>query len=245
MRVQCTLHCKELPITYHMLFVSLIKKCLETSDQEYYQKLYYYDGKKNKQSKNFTFAVFLKDYQLEGDSFEIRGQVDLFVSSPDPEWMIHFYNGLLRQKDFQYQGIQLAKGRVRVLNEKTTFDDPFMVCQTLSPLYIKDRENRPVSPSDPTFQHELNYITNLNLKNYRGFGLRSELSLTPLDMKKVVVKDAIHQQQEEKQRSYLFLEGYKGKFLLQGHPEDLQTLYQLGIGFRRSSGWGMIEVIQP
>lgn len=243
MRIKCSFICEQIPRSYRTMFVSLIKKCLESSNEEYFKKLYFYQDKTNKKSKNFTFSVYPKNYQLIEDRFLINDQVDLYVSSPDSEWIIHFYNGLLKSEEFQYREFQLIKKTVHMLKEKN-FHSSYLVCETMSPIYMKNRQGQALSPHDPSFMDEFRYISDLNLTNYRGYGLQSSLRFVPIEMKQTIIKEPITKFQEQTQKPYLLLEGYKGRFLLEGNPEDLRHLYQLGLGFRRNSGWGMIEVIQ-
>ncbi|PGA52060.1 CRISPR-associated endoribonuclease Cas6 [Bacillus pseudomycoides] len=40
------------------------------------------------------------------------------------------------------------------------------------------------------------------------------------------------------------MEAYRGTFELEGSVQDLQTLYQIGLGMRRSQGFGNIEIIK-
>ncbi|NMB33662.1 MAG: hypothetical protein GX992_05435, partial [Clostridium sp.] len=72
-------------------------------DSEYYEKIYFYDGKQNKKSKNFCFAVKMKGFEIEGDIANLKNGVSLFISSPDNEFMIYPYNGLLKTKEFRYK----------------------------------------------------------------------------------------------------------------------------------------------
>jgi CRISPR-associated endoribonuclease Cas6 len=224
------------------MFVSLIKKSLETSNENYFKQLYFYQDKANKRTKNFTFSVRLKDYELIEDQFKVNGQVDLFISSPDQEWMIYFYNGLLKLNRFEYRQFCLTKQSVYMLKEPDV-TRTYLLCKTMSPIYIKDKNGQALSPYDQSYANEFLYISDLTLTNYRGVGLQSSLRFVPIEMKKNIIKEPITKFQEQTQKPYLLIEGYKGTFLLEGHPEDLRDLYQLGVGFRRSSGWGMLEVI--
>ena len=92
-----------LPVDYRMLIVSLIKESLKKSSQEYYDKLYHYKGKANKQSKDFTFAVYMPNAKLEDEKFFAEGDIQLRVSSPDAEFMMMLYNGLLKLKSHKYK----------------------------------------------------------------------------------------------------------------------------------------------
>lgn len=242
MRICCTLSCEQIPRAYRTMFVSFIKKCLETADENYYKELYFFQDKQNKKSKQFTFSVALKNYKLVEDLFIIKDRVEWYVSSPDQKWMIHFYNGLLKTEQLVYRNFVLTREKIRIVKEKE-INSSVVVCKTLSPIYIKDQKGRALSPDDESYEKELQYISNLNLMNFRGYGLKSSLRFVPIEMKQTIVKEPIVKFQKQTQRPYLLLEGYKGRFLLEGDPEDLRDLYQLGLGFRRSSGWGMFEVI--
>lgn len=242
MRIKCVFFTNQLPVSYHSLFSSLIKKCIQTSDEEYYQNLYYYQKRKNKRTKPFSFAVLLHDYEMKKDAFHIRGQVDLYVSSADQQWFVHFYNGLLKQKDFQFREFALRRDRMMLLKEPTISEGQ-MICRTMSPLFVKNRDNHALSPFQPEFQRELNYISNLISQNERGYGLQSPIRLIPIHMKKTVVKETIREHQELRGKRYLYVDAYKGKFILEGNPSDLQFLYQSSLGFKRNFGYGMIEVV--
>jgi CRISPR-associated endoribonuclease Cas6 len=242
LRIKTTFSCRQLPTSYHMLFVSLLKECMERSDAEYFQKLYYYKGKKSKLSKNFTFSVFLKRFTLQGDEFEVE-EVDLFVSSPDSEWMLHFYNGLQQLQSFEYKGYCLEKKRIQLVPPKVV-NSQKLLCQTMSPIYLKNKDNKALSPNDPNYKKEFSYIANLILENFRGYGLKKSIDFIPVSMKKIVIKESIADFVKQTQKPYLYLEGYKGIFFLEGDATDLRDLYHLGVGFRRNSGLGMFEVLQ-
>lgn len=242
LRVLCSFKCSKLPTTYNMLFVSLIKKSIETASEEYFNKMYYYGEKANKKSKNYTFSVFLSGFTRKSHEFLIEDEVRLFVSSPDVEWIFHFYNGLTKLDTFVYQGYQLEKKRIHMLQEKK-LSESLVVCQTMSPIHICNKNKQSLSPDVVEFQQEFDYISELTVKNFRDVGLSSSVRFIPLQMKKVVIKESIRGFKEKTALDHMFLEGYKGTFALEGQTEDLEILYQLGLGFRRSSGWGMFEVI--
>ncbi|MDK2934540.1 MAG: CRISPR-associated endoribonuclease Cas6 [Clostridiales bacterium] len=242
MRISCRYKCNELPISYRMLFVSLIKDALKQSNEQYYKKLYEYGDKNNKQSKNFCFSTFISSYKLEGDLFKIDGYVFLNVSSPDQEFMLYLYNGLTRNKEFTYKNYQLTNGKLWLSKEKDISKEA-VVCRTLSPLYIKDKNNESLEPTHENYQTELNYVSDHILKNYRGYGLKKPLKFIPLDMNKVVVKEKIKDFQEQTGKQYMYVNAYAGVFKLEGDREDLQILYQTGLGFRRNQGFGMVEKV--
>lgn len=241
MRLKCTFTCEAIPLSYHMLFVSLIKRSLELADEEYFKQIYYYQGRKNKQSKDFTFAVFLQGYQIKNDQFLLEKGVDFYISSPNKKFMLYLYNGLLKQRVFRYKEYELMRKRVDLVREYPITQSR-IICQTMSPLYIKNKYNQALHPDQPEFAKELSYIADLTLRNSRGYGLQEPLHFTPIALRKVVVKEAIRDFQALTQKQYMLLDAYKGSFILEGNVEDLQYLYQTGVSFRRSSGYGMFQI---
>lgn len=243
MRLRCEYRTEEIPQGYHMMFVSLIKEALNQVDKEYCENLYTYDGNKaNKRSKDFTFAVFMNDFELEEEMFLINDRVVLNLSTPDYEFGIKLYNGLLKLKDFKYKDFSLNQLRIDMLKEAEVGNSPVKFT-TLSPICIKDEENTFLDIDDKNYEKELNYIVDKVLENYRGYGLQQKLSFTPMgSFEKVVVKQKIAEFTEKTGRPYYYVNSYQGEFKLEGNKEDLQDIYQLGVGFKRNQGFGMVEV---
>ena len=220
-----------------MMFVSLIKEALKISDESYYEQLYTYQGKHNKKSKSFTFANFFQNISIQGDQILHGGRIRLFLSSPDPIFFSHFYNGITQIDIFRYKDIKMKKLKIFPIPVRRVGDRE-VIFKTLSPIYMKDSSGKALTPFEEKFREELNYITNLSLKNFQGVGLKRPLEFQPLKMKKTVIKEKVSTTD-----GYIYLESYKGVFKLVGDPEDLNTIHELGIGFRRNQGFGMIEVI--
>ncbi|AOT70855.1 CRISPR-associated endoribonuclease Cas6 [Geosporobacter ferrireducens] len=242
MRLKCEYKASKIPITYQMMFVSLIKEALKISDSDYFQKLYKYGDAANKQSKNFTFAVYMKDYEIADEIFSIKDKVVLNISSPDLEFMIKVYNGLLKLNQFKYKDYLLNKIRIDLVKEKEITSSEVML-KTLSPICIKTKNHRFMKPEDETYVDELNYIADIVLRNYRGQGLQEKLDFIPLQMKKTVVKEEIRDYKANTGDKHLQIHAYAGTFKLKGNVDDLKDLYALGISFKRNQGFGMVEVI--
>ena len=242
MRLSCEYNTKEIPVTYNMMFVSLIKEALKGVNKDYFEKLYLYNGKHNKKIKNFTFSVFLKDFEMNGNILKINDKIIFNISTLDYEFGINIYNGLLNLKKFKYKDFKLEKIKISISREKQIFEDGIEF-STLSPIYVKDFNNNPLSPKDSNFNKELNFITDISLKSFRGYGLKKEIIFEDISMKKRIVKEEISGFKVTTNKEIMFINSYHGAFRLFGDIEDLRDLYILGIGFRRSQGFGMIEVI--
>lgn len=244
MRISCEYKTDKFPVSYQMLGVSLVKDALKSVDIDYFNKLYNFEtGKSNKETKDFCFSVYVKGYEKKEDIFLIKDKVVINFSSPNYEFMVNLYNGLLKIKDFNYKEFYLNKVRINLVKEKI-INSRVVTFTTLSPIHIKDKNNKALEIEDENFTKELNYIVNKTLESYRGFGLKEELKFTPSkSMKKRVVKQDIRAFKENTSKPYYYVNSYAGEFQLEGDVNDLKDIYMLGIGFKRSQGFGMIEVI--
>ena len=244
MRIRCEYKTEKLPLAYNMMFLSLVKESLKKSDEDYLRKLYFYkEDKVNKKPKNFCFSVYLKGFVKKQDIFEINDRIIFNISSPDYEFMLKVYNGLLNFGTFRYKDYKINKVRINLLKEKV-INRPYAVFSTMSPICIKNKQGKMISIDDVDYEKELNYIASKSLEGFRGYGLAESLKFSPIFMKKKVVKEDIRNFRENTNKSYYYVNSYGGTFKLQGNIKDLNDLYMLGIGFKRGQGFGMLEVIE-
>ncbi|NFG26351.1 CRISPR-associated endoribonuclease Cas6 [Clostridium botulinum] len=233
----------KIPIGNRFMICSLLKNAIEKGDKELFNEIYYFQDKKNKKIKDFTFAIYLNDYDVKESYIDVYGDISVTITTPNYNFGIALYNGLLSIKEFNYkEKYSLAIKKIILLKENKVKNNE-VKCKTLSPIYIKDKDNKPVEIQNDNFEELINYISDIYLKSYRGYGLREKLKFKPISMKKVVIKEEISRFKEETKKDYIFINGYKGIFNLMGDIEDLNILLQSGIGFRRSEGFGLIDLI--
>lgn len=232
---------EKMPLSYRTMVMSFIKKAIELGDKECFKELYYYKDKKNKKIKPFCFSVYLNDFKIINDQVQVNGDISITISTADYNLGIVLYNGLLKIKEHSYKDITFIKNRV-ILEKESKVTTKEAIFKTLSPIYIKDKNNKVLSPDNPKYVEELNYISNLLLKTYRGYGLTESLEFTPLQMKKTVIKEKIKDFIKNSNKEFIYINGYLGIFKLKGNIEDLQLLMELGIGFRRSEGFGLVDL---
>ena len=242
MRLKCDFKVDRLPISHNMMFVSLIKEALKKSDPEYYEKLYKFNGKSNKKSKNFCFSVKMRGFDIDGDIVIVKDGISLLISSPDTEFILYVYNGLLKISEFKYKDFCVKKERISMLKEKS-LDSSEAIFKTLSPICIKNNKNYFLKIDDDSYENELNYIAGKVLENYRGRGLEERLVFQNVKMKNVVVRQDIKAFEERSGKNYLCVNSYEGIFKLCGNVEDLRDLLSLGLGFKRNQGFGMLELV--
>lgn len=233
----------KLPVSYHLMMVSLFKEAFRRVDKNYYKKLYVYDKDKvNKKSKDFCFGIYMKGFKKVDDVFEINDGIVINISTPNYDLFNELYNGLLEINDFRYKNFRLDNLRIKPVIEKEIKEE-IVEFKTLSPICIKDRDNQFLDIDDENYIRELNYIVNQKLENYRDKGLKMELEFKAINFRKVVVKQQIDKFTENTGNKYYYVNSYKGAFELKGDIEDLKDIYKLGIGFKTNQGFGMVEVV--
>lgn len=242
MKILFTAKDERFPSQYRVLVCSLIKNALEKADEEYFKSLYYYNDKKSKKIKPFTFSVFLKEYIMGPDEINLKGRSAIIVSTSDYNLGINLYNGLLKTKTYRFKDYEINIEKIILEKEKVVSDNE-VICKTLSPIHLKDKNNKPINIASQEFKKTLNYISDVLLKTIRGEGLREELKFTPINMKKVVVKEKIKDFSDITNKDIMYIEAYSGSFKLEGNKEDIRLLIQTGLGGRRSFGFGLIDIL--
>jgi len=242
-RIECVFEGEKIPVSYQYLFASIVKGSIETSSKEKFQEIYYHGDKKTKQSKNFVFSVFMKDFEVVDETFEVKGDIKLIVSSPDSELMLYIYNGLLVKREVKYKGYELTLKRVNLLKEKLPTNGEVLF-KTLSPIAVKGKSGAFLDLEAEEYTDALNYISSEMLRDFRGYGLKKPLEFVPIAMKKQVVKLKHEEFEALNEDMILYVNAYRGTFKLKGDPEDLVLITQTGLGFRRSSGFGNVQLVE-
>lgn len=246
MKVAFIFKTDKLPVTYRTSFMSLIKEALKNQSAQYYNDLYFWNGKKNKHPKPFTFAIRFSNFHIDGDYINLYNEeLSLYISSIDVEFLIRLYNGLIDRKLYPYplsEGNKISFIRSFLINEKELKNETVSF-KTMSPILIENEDKKPLLPDDTDFQDEFNKLVNKELSTLRGYGLKKELHFIPIKIKKDVVKHRINEFTEKTGKKYMMLTAFSGSFTLQGDIEDLDYLYKSGVGIRRSEGMGYVEVI--
>jgi len=233
----------KLPKQYNFMFTSIVKAALELSSPETIKELYSYGEKANKKAKSFTGSIFLQDYVIEETEIKVNGEIRVTISSPDPEFILYLYNGIVQKKMFRYQAYEVQLAYVKVLFEKLPTKRKVLF-KTNSPIAVKNKEGRFLDVNDPSYSEDFNYIANVIVKAVTGRNLLEPLSFTPVIMKKKVVQLKHHSFAKLNKESILFVNCFEGSFILEGAVEDLAILASSGLGVRRSQFFGSIQMLQ-
>lgn len=229
------------PMTNSALGMCVIQEVLKKDSVDYYENLYVLNDRKNPH-KNFTFSFRLWDFEKNGDEFKVNGYITMYISTIDDELGSRLYNGFLKTDVLQYKGYFLKKESVTI-EEETNVTTNEVDVKLMSPLIVKTRNNWYLTVGDIDFNKELNYITNVILEGVRGYGLKEKLVVEPIRTKKIVVKQYLKEFTKKTGRDYNYMNSTVGVLRLKGDKEDLNDILKLGIGFRRSQGYGMLKVI--
>jgi len=231
---------KSLPIDYRSLLIALFKNSF--AENSYDKKLYFLaDEQKNHNLRSFTFAATFIDPKFVQDEVLLGSEIfTVNFSTPDFETAIMLYNGLLANKDKPFEYKNSCKIQVETIHlnkqEKLIVRDE-AVFKTLSPIVVKESDmttnhDKFYSPEDGQFLDLLNKNCIMKAEKF----LNKKLELTgfeAISYKKIPVRLKGH-----------FVEAYQGIYRLQGEPELLNLLYQVGLGAKNGYGFGMLEVVE-
>jgi CRISPR-associated endoribonuclease Cas6 len=220
--------------SYRMAVYSLIKEAIRTVDHQYYEKIFIRSDYK---IKPFTFSAYLHNFSLKDTTIYLN-QITITISSSDMEFSVHAFNGIRRMKEFKVGQETWVQSHIQLLQE-CKITNRKVKFQTLSPILIEDKDGKPLSPRDSNFERELNYFANLQAQEIEGRDLYDHLTFTPIQMKKTVIKEKNRHLEKD---SFLYFTAYRGMFMLEGNPQDLQLFYQIGLG-KRSTYFGLLEYV--
>ncbi len=230
-----TLENSEIPIQYRKSILSFFKFSLSQYNEEYYKKFY---NENDPIVKPYTFSIYLKNPQIQEEKIILDDKrFELNISVADYEAGIILYNALNRQKfkKFSIDKNSWTLKDIELLLEKEITDATITI-KFQSPLCARSRQNR--KDFYYSFRHkEFEEVVKINIKEQLKItnmpeSIVDSFSIKPIQAKKVIIKFY------EKQ-----MECSTGIFEISGNKELLKYLYQAGLGSKRSSGFGMFQVI--
>jgi CRISPR-associated endoribonuclease Cas6 len=252
MRVKIPITTGKVPIIFRQRVLAFIKEALAQADKDYKESMY-----NVRMPKAYTFNLAFdrtnpKEEEISLDEkFKIKDKVFyqdrpvfLYISSNDYQFLINLFNGMKKIKIFdfnKFDNIYWQVGKPVILREKIIFNDE-VTFKTNAPFIIETKDDRPVVFSDENFQTELNNVMERIFRKLDNRGLKQPLEFYPINMKKEVIKHTLRGFREKTGKPIMYITGNSGIFKLKGHPEDLQTIYQIGLGNRTGQGFGMVEV---
>ena len=219
-----------IPVDYRSGLISLIKKAMETANKGLYDKFYDEDQK----AKPYTFSVcspngFIKN----GDAFKVGKTLIFNFSTVSYEIGTYVYNGLQEIKTFPFFNNQIKLGKVMLLQEPKITND-IAVFKTMSTVLInsKGKKDWYFIPGDSEFANAIDVCVKAMVNELLGVN-DANVIFNPIKIKRQVVKHYSGNMQ-----------GFEGIFALSGKQEVLQLIHAVGLGVRRSQGFGMLRIMK-
>jgi len=220
-----------LPLDYRRGFAALLKEALKRANSELFLRYY---GKLHV-LKPFTFSIYFPELiGQEGDGFNVGHKAVLNFSTISYELGTYIYNGLLTQRTFplfdntlKLVHIHLRPSNIPIKREKAVF-------RTLAPVLVSNKGSSDwyLLPEQEGFDEGLSFAVSEIARTFLGQE-NMPIEFKPIRIRRKVVR---HYNMDR--------QGFVGVFELHGHPNVLNLIYHIGIGVRRSQGFGMLEVVQ-
>ena len=237
-KIELELKSERLLLDYRPAFISLFKHSLTIYEDGKHFDDNYEIGK----DKLFTFAVGIPNSQFSKDIITVPNKkINIIFSTGDIGTGIVFFNALSMQKNKSYP---LANENSMTIKNITVEKEYPIIKDTIeivfkSPLCV--REHNKELNSDIYYSYEkqgfndaFRKVLESQIDKSKIFSksILDDFHITPIKCKKTVVR---HHAQ--------FVEATVGSFKFTGNVALLSFLYTNGIGSRKSSGFGLFEII--
>ncbi len=265
MRFSCRIYIGSftiVPADYRRYFLSLIKEAFKKSgsDGKLFAKKIYQD----RMVKPFTFSVYMP-VEKNGNYLKLKGDyINFFFSSNDYEYLIRVYNGLMAisnnnngfvlfDKNFSVKNLYLLPKKDFTNKTQITF-------KTLSPFLIRDVEDGDyyAIPEFVNVNKDFKYLKKVDVDTFVNFMKLNIVTLCKKYLNNAILTDSIyinlsnklsfapviHGSGDSGHEYKITLPALNGQFTIQAPSKVLELLYDIGIGARRSEGFGMLEVVE-
>jgi len=220
----------KLPVEYRRGFVSLLKEAIKKANPTCFERYY----SRFHTLKPFTFSLLFPELTgNEGEGFHVGSKAILSFSTFSPEVMTSVYNGLLQIREYP-----IFENKIRLYNvflrPRIVITEGRVQFKTMAPVLVntKGNPNWYLLPGEERFEEGLNFSVSELCRVF--LGMRDPIvEFRPIAIRRKVV------------RHYnMHMQGFVGIFELRGRPEVLDLIYRVGLGVRRSQGFGMLELVQ-
>ena len=143
----------KIPIGNRFMVCSLIKNAIECGDKNLFNEIYFYEDKKNKKIKDFTFSIYLNNFNVKENYIEIDGDIAITISTPNYNLGIAIYNGLIKNKLFNYKEFKLQISNISLLKERKINSNKVKL-KTLSPIFIRDIDGKAIDILDERYNEK-------------------------------------------------------------------------------------------
>ncbi|MCS7275301.1 MAG: CRISPR-associated endoribonuclease Cas6 [Candidatus Bipolaricaulota bacterium] len=228
--VSCKLSSSLLPVEYRRGFASLIKEAIRRANPSVFERYYH----ALHILKPFTFSVYFPDLRgCGGDSFEVGERAIIHFSTSAPELGVSVYNGLLALRSYPLFENTLTLERIN-LERRVVVREQTAIFKTMAPVLVNNKgdANWYLLPGEAGFDEGLQFAISEAARVFLG-SVGASVAFHPIQIKPKVI------------RHYnMHMRGFVGVFELRGDPALLNLIYDIGLGVRRSQGFGMLELVK-
>lgn len=227
----------QLPIDYRRLMVSFLKASFTSNDLELFEQFY---GKGTTVQKPFAFDVKLPKASFKKESILLNSnEIQLTIILEEKMLGIRIYNAMIhmKQEDIKYPMADrnyMKIKSVRTEEHKKILENEVTI-QMLSPLVLRDHKKGEkdyyYQAGDSEFLNIAKQVIQAQISNLKNTSKSMDIVLEPIKTKKVIVKTF-----------GINVPASLGSFKLSASAEIINLLYQIGIGSRRSEGFGVFEI---
>lgn len=222
---------KKIPTSYRKGLNSLLKEALQKEDMDFFIK--YYKSEANKQ-KPFTFSSYIPDVKTENKNLIFDSDaIQLNFSTSDLEFFIKTYNGLLKIKEYPFFNYNIRLKNVNY-NNPVIIKENEKKFKTMSPVLLRDYNDRNKSyllPDNPQYVEQLQFSILSIAKRF----LKTDKVNMEITINKFEPVFLFHYKE--------IMKGADMEFSIKAPSKVLQLIYDIGLGSRRSEGFGMLEII--
>lgn len=237
----------KIPVNYNYLVQSFIYKNISNKLSDFLHNKGYTDGKRS--FKMFTFSRLQGKCHYDGESKSLifKDNFDLWVSSPESDFLESYASELLKNPE-----IRLGENQIYINSIEVSITPPFeeeILIKMISPVTVyrtlPDMEGNKTTyylhPKEAKFS-ELIY-KNLK-KKYRAF-YKSEPPHVDFEIEPERVSDRSLKiiYYEKKGAEKFLIKGWLGVYKIKSHPEILKLAWDAGIGSKNPQGFGMFEIV--
>lgn len=229
-----------LPKDKNRVFMHIMKKLFEEVDEETYKSLYELEVTRQ---KNFTFSLYLgNNASFLREEIQIPDRrVLLNFSTSDISLGILYYNSFVLNKGrlFETKENELEIGRTSLVREKI-IDRDTVIFKTLSPIVVREHSG----DNKETWYHDIKTEEGLkifyNNLRYQLMGEFKNIPSSDLDSINIHILDS----KIVSIRHYdIQIPSNISTFKISAQPYILDYLYKSGIGSKKSSGFGLLEIV--
>ncbi len=238
----------QLPYTYRRNVINLLKEAVSSDDSDDIYSEYWGCESKNR-LKPFTFSMSIKGPQYVDSDASRYLQLSiptlkLHVSSSDSNFLSTLYNGLLKMGNsfslFNYP----AEFREFFIKNLKSIKSNYARFRILSPILVRDiavigkRKNSVgyLFSHDTDFKDSLIYSIRTMCNHFLGGGKKITKENIEIDLSECKSIILSHY--------YEVIPGIKGVIGIRAPENILKLIYDIGLGARRSQGFGMLDLLQ-